>query len=98
MNGSRCPEWRHSIHRVKVALRRYAKLIHLDVLSDDDLQQLAEDLVLLFEAGAIQDEQRVRTVKNLAVRRIPDAAATNSIVELVERLNAAERQGSVARS
>lgn len=86
----RFPECRHSIHRVKVALRRYADLIHLKVLSDDELMHLAADLVLLFEAGAIQDEQRVRTVKNLAVRGIPDAAPTNRIVELVERLNAAD--------
>lgn len=81
-----CPECRHAMHRVKGALRSYGDLINKDALDDKELKQLAKDVVLLFESGALQDEQRLRTVKNQIVKRLPTSAESQAIVRLTESL------------
>lgn len=82
----RCAECRHREHVEKFHFRRYSGRIHASVLSDGELEELVTDAVFLFEAGKLRNEQTIRRLKNLAVRRLPGREATSAILEVVARI------------
>ncbi len=83
----RCPVCRKSERHLREAFRRYSELVGRTDLNDSELTTLVSDTVTIYEAGLLSDEQRLRTIKNLAVKRIPNSEATISICQIVERLN-----------
>jgi len=79
-----CPECRRTHHRFRRRFRRYSESIVSDDLSDAELAVLVEDAVFLYEAGVL-GEQRLRRLKNLAVRRIPDEPATGEVLDVLSK-------------
>lgn len=69
----RCPACRKSNRQLKDAFRRYSELVGRSDLSDSELETLASDTITIVEGGLLRDEQRIRTIKNLATNRIPNA-------------------------
>jgi hypothetical protein len=79
----RCPVCRRSEHRLRRRFQRYSLLVRRDDLSDPELATLVGDAVWLYEAGILEDEQRLRRLKNLALARIPEEQATKEIVSVI---------------
>jgi hypothetical protein len=82
----RCVECRKSEQRLQRRLKRYSHAIPRDDLDDRELATLVEDAVFLFEVGVLRDEQRLRRLRNLARRRIPQSTATESIGQLISQI------------
>lgn len=83
----RCPVCRKSERHLREAFRRYSGLVSRTDLNDSELKTLVSDTVTIYEAGLLSDEQRLRTIKNMAVKRIPTSKAAHSICQVVERLS-----------
>lgn len=83
----RCPVCRKSEQHLRQAFGRYSELVGRTDLSDSELSTLVEDTTTIYEADLLRDEQRLRTIKNLAVKRIPNSKATRSLCQVVERLS-----------
>ena len=83
----RCPVCRKSEQHLRQAFGRYSELVGRTDLSDSELSTLVEDTTTIYEADLLRDEQRLRTIKNLAVKRIPNSKATRSLCQVVEHLS-----------
>lgn len=97
---ARCSECRRTRHRRIRRFQRYSLLIRKGELTERELAILVGDAVMLYESGILEDEQRLRRLKNLAVMRIPEDPATKEILALIagipvvcgHRLSRAESQ------
>lgn len=81
-----CPLCRAASHEHRDRLRRYGEHIGRDDLDAAQLVTLVGDVVFLWQAGTLHDEQKLRRLRNLAQRRIPHDPATASIERLVAGL------------
>ena len=81
-----CPECRRSNQQLQRRFRRYSEQISKSELPESELATLVEDAVFLWNAGILKNEQRLRQLRNLARRRLPGRAATNSIDRLISEL------------
>ncbi len=73
------------------AFTRYSALSSSERLSPEQLVALIDDGILLHRAGRITNEQRLRRLKNMAVRALPGHEATNRIQQYLASLSAAHR-------
>jgi hypothetical protein len=55
-------------------------------VTDDDMLALASDVAFLWTKGLLRDEQRLRRIRNRALRQVPERAATRALVALVASL------------
>ena len=55
-------------------------------LTDEDMLALASDVAFLWTKGLLRDEQRLRRIRNRALRQVPERAATRALDELVASL------------
>lgn len=85
-----CPECRHSHHELRKRFHRYAENIGRPEVPDKDFATLMDDAVFLWKAGILTDEQKLRRLRNLAKRQIPDSAAAKSIDDMVAGLRPGE--------
>lgn len=81
-----CVECRASLRTVRRRLKRYGELVGKRDLADDDLLALASDVAFLWNEGLLRDEQRLRRIRNRALRQVPERAATRVLDELVASL------------
>ena len=81
-----CPECRRSDQQLRRRFRRYPESIGRADIGDRDLATLVGDAVFLWKAGVLRDEQRLRRLRNLARRRIPDSTATTGIDRVITEL------------
>jgi hypothetical protein len=81
-----CIECRRSNQDIARRKRRYEAAISAPALDDAAFTTLVDDVVQLWHVGYLHDVQRLRRVRNLARKRIPDAPATVAIDELVAEL------------
>lgn len=97
---ARCPECRRSRRRLHRQFQRYSELSHKDDLTDRELGTLVGDSMALYKAGILENEQRLRRLKNLALARLPGEPVTHEILDLIaaipevggQRLGLAETQ------
>jgi hypothetical protein len=75
----RCPECRRQRRNVNRSFARYSTRIAQPELSPREFQTLLDDAVVLANEGLLKDPQRLRRLRNLAIRRGIDAS---SLVEL----------------
>jgi len=85
-----CPECRRSNQELRRRFRRYSESIGHTDLNDNCLMQLAEDALFLWKAGVVRDEQRLRELRKLAMRRIPGTGAATSIDQVLAELKPAQ--------
>lgn len=85
-----CPECRRSSQELRRRFRRYSESVARADLNDSCLVQLAEDALFLWKAGVLRDEQRLRTLRNLTMRRIPGAGAATSIDQVLAEQKSAQ--------
>ncbi len=83
---ARCPECRRSRRRLRRRFQRYSLLTHKHEISDGELASLVSDAVFLYEAGLLENEQRLRRLKNIALTRIPEEPVTKEILTLLARI------------
>jgi hypothetical protein len=69
----RCVKCRKSDQKLRSTFKRYSDAVTRRDLDDKDLATHLADAVLLFEAGILRDEQRLRRLRNLGRRRIPNS-------------------------
>jgi Probable zinc-ribbon domain len=81
-----CVECRASLRTVRRRLLRYGELVGKRKLLDGDLLLLAGDVAFLWKKGLLQNEQRLREIRNRALRQVPDCGATQALDELVASL------------
>lgn len=86
-----CSACRAASHEHRDRLRRYAEHVGRDDLDLNQLAILVGDAVFLWQAGTLHDEQKLRWLRNLARRRIPQDRATASIDRLIAGLDPAPR-------
>jgi hypothetical protein len=82
----RCVECRKSDQSLRRTFKHYSENIERKDLDDKEFTKLIEDAVLLSDAGILQDEQRLRRLRNLARRRIPDSPALASIDSVISSI------------
>ncbi len=83
-----CPECRRAHHRLRHTFERFSQAIKRSDLSDEELATLVLDAVFLSESGVLRNEQKLRRLKNLAVKRIPNHEATQAIERRIFDLSA----------
>ena len=81
-----CPKCRKERQIVQQAFQRYSELISIEAKSDVQLKQLVNDAVLLWQEGIIKNEQKLRQIKNQAIRQIPNTDSARAIKTLVTTL------------
>jgi hypothetical protein len=81
-----CVECRASLRTVRRRLKRYGELVVDRDLTDEDMLALASDVAFLWTEGLLRDEQRLRRIRNRALRQVPEGAATRALDELVASL------------
>lgn len=81
-----CPLCRRAQHEFRDGLRRYTDSIGRDDLDPGALATLVDDAVMLWRAGVLRDESKLRRLRNLARRRIPDDPATARIDRAIAEL------------
>ncbi|MCY0992087.1 zinc-ribbon domain containing protein [Nannocystis sp. ILAH1] len=81
-----CVECRASLRTVRRRLKRYGELVGKREPTDEDMLALASDVAFLWTRGLLRDEQRLRRIRNRALRQVPDGAATRALDELVASL------------
>jgi len=81
-----CVECRASLRSVRRRLKRYGELVGQRELPDEDLLALASDVAFLWTNGVLRDEQRLRRIRNRALRQVPGGSATRALDELVASL------------
>ncbi len=86
----RCVECRQAEHRRKFHFHRYARRVHAEAWNDDELETLVTDAVFLFNNGMLRNEQTLRRLKNLAVKRLPERAVTRAILGVISRIETRE--------
>lgn len=82
-----CPECQRSNQELRRRFRRFSDSIRRTDIIDIELESLVEDAVFLWKAEVLKDEQRLRQLRNLAQRRIPNSTAITSITQLVDDMN-----------
>jgi hypothetical protein len=82
----RCPACRKSEQQLRRRFRRYSEASARKEVSDEALATLVEDAVFLWTAGILRDEQRLRRLRNLALRRIPSSRAAKNVERVVAKL------------
>jgi hypothetical protein len=82
-----CPACRAASHEHRDRLRRYSEHVGRADLDAGQLATLVGDAVFLWKAGTLHDEQKLRWLRNLARRRIPQDPATVSIDRLLASLD-----------
>jgi hypothetical protein len=86
-----CPACRAASHEHRDRLRRYSEHVGRADLDAGQLATLVGDAVFLWKAGTLHDEQKLRWLRNLARRRIPQDPATVSIDRLLASLDPPRR-------
>ena len=81
-----CVECRASLRTVRRRLKRYGELVGERELADVDMLALASDVAFLWTKGLLRDQQRLRRIRNRALRQVPDGAATRALDALVAAL------------
>ncbi|MFO0668169.1 MAG: hypothetical protein U0235_00900 [Polyangiaceae bacterium] len=81
-----CVECRASLRTVRQHFQRYGELVGKAALSNEEMLALATDAVFLWNQSILRDAQRLRRIKNRALRQVPEAAATRAIEALVASL------------
>lgn len=81
-----CVECRAGLRTVRRRLKRYGELVGKPELTDEDMLALASDAAFLWTKGLLRDEQRLRRIRNRALRQVPERAATRALDELVASL------------
>jgi hypothetical protein len=81
-----CVECRAGLRTVRWRLKRYGELVGKRELADEDMLALASDVAFLWTKGLLRDEQRLRRIRNRALRQVPERAATRALDELVASL------------
>ncbi len=81
-----CVECRASLRTVRQHFQRYGELVGQAALSNVEMLALATDATFLWNQGILRDAQRLRRIKNRALRQVPEAAATRAIEALVASL------------
>ena len=81
-----CVECRASLRTIRQRLKRYGELVGKRELTDGDMLALAGDVACLWTQGLLRDEQRLRRIRNRALRQVPDGAATRALDKLVASL------------
>jgi len=81
-----CVECRASLRTVRRRLKRYGELVNTRELQNGDLLMLASDVAFLWSKGLVRNEQRLRQIRNRALRQVPDSAATRVLNDLVASL------------
>ncbi len=82
----RCPECRRTDQRIRRRFTRYSEAVVREDLNDREFATMIDDAVFLFRAGMIRRNDRLRQLRNLALRRIPNSCAVQSINEAVAEL------------
>ncbi|MHC5536823.1 zinc-ribbon domain containing protein [Singulisphaera rosea] len=80
---ARCPECRRSRRRLHRHFQRYSELSHQEDLTDTELGVLVGDSIVLYKAGILEDEQRLRRLKNLALTRLAGEQVTQELVGVI---------------
>lgn len=81
-----CPLCRRAQHEFRDGLRRYMDNINRTDLEPAALATLIDDAVMLWRAGVLRDESKLRRLRNLARRRIPSDPATARIDQAIAEL------------
>ncbi len=84
----RCTECRVSEKELKRVLQRYSNAIGVENPSNEMLEALTSDMVVLWNKGLIQNVNTLRRIRNLANKAIPACDATEAINLLVLELAA----------
>lgn len=79
-----CPECRKSTRKLRRRFARYSETINAPDLDDDTLATLMSDAVFLWNHSLLNDEQKLRRLRNLGIKRIPDHPVVNTITRLLE--------------
>lgn len=87
----RCAGCRASNRKLRRRHRRFSGLMSRPSWTDEELGDLVSDATALFRARVLRDEQKLRTLKNLALSRIPATEPARSILALVAELDADRR-------
>ena len=89
-----CPECRRWRRRLRQAQQRCDQAGRTGDWADEELVALVRDAVILYEAGILRSERKLRQIKNLAESRIPGSNAAQQIAALVADLQA--KRGNTA--
>ena len=81
-----CVECRASLRAVRWRLKRYGELVCQRAMPDGDMRALASAAAFLWTKGIVRNEQRLRRIKNRALRQLPDDATTRALDKLVRSL------------
>lgn len=89
-----CVECRASLRTIQRRLKRYGELVGQKELTDEEMLELASAIAFLWTKGLLHDEQRLRRVRNRALRQVPNGAATRALDEFVKSLPASKGASS----
>jgi hypothetical protein len=84
-----CPECRYADQKLRQVFDRFSKTIQQPDLTDEELTTLVEDAVVIWKAGILRSEQKLRRLRNLAHARIRGSPAVDQMDELVASITAA---------
>lgn len=82
----RCPECRISDRMLRLRLTRYSQRVTDDNLDDESLAVLLSDAVFLWNHEILNDEQKLRRLRNLGNHRLPQRREVTEINQLVSSL------------
>ncbi len=89
-----CVECRRKNQQLRRRFQRYSERIGGNDLSDPEFATLIEDAVFLYHEGVLRNEQRLRTLKNQAVARLPGEQATEAILGVIAEIQSRKQSAT----
>jgi putative zinc ribbon protein len=80
-----CPDCRRTSQTIRRRLKRYSELFRKPRRSIEELRLLVEDATYLLEREVLRDLDRLRQLKNEALKTIPEFPGTTRLQHAVER-------------
>lgn len=81
-----CYDCRKTERELQEHWQRYSSYVIREQLTDEELFQLAEDAVSLWQNGLLQNEQRVRAIRNRVHKQIPASSAALTLEKLISAI------------
>tara|TARA_B110001454_G_C12723212_1_gene435867 strand:+ start:9990 stop:10589 length:600 start_codon:yes stop_codon:yes gene_type:complete len=78
-----CPNCRKTERELQQRWQRYSNLIVREQFADEELLQLAEDTVFLWQHGLLRSEQRLREIRNRVHRQIQRSSIASELDKLI---------------
>jgi hypothetical protein len=80
-----CPECLVADQQLRYRFRRYSERVARSDLSNRELASLLADALFLAKVGVIKDEQKLRRLRNVGRKRLPDSASVSALSAFLDK-------------